>query len=127
MHKEKCHTSRIFKTAWFTKAAKKARITDEHLCEAISQVMQGQCVDLGGFVFKKRLNENKHRSIILAWSGSYWIYEFLFAKNELDNIDKSELSDFRVLAKAYSTLTEKQLQHLLQTKSLVEICHENNT
>ena len=35
-------TSRIFKTAWFTKAAKKARITDKELCSALHQVIQGQ-------------------------------------------------------------------------------------
>ena len=38
-------TARIFKTAWFTKAAKKARIRDEELCAALRQVMQGQADD----------------------------------------------------------------------------------
>ena len=37
-------TAQIFKTAWFTKAAKKARIRDEELCAALRQVMQGQRV-----------------------------------------------------------------------------------
>jgi len=72
--------SRAFKTAWFTKAARKARIKDEDLCEAIEDVRKGQADDLGGGVFKKRLNKNMHRSIILAKGGRYWIYEFLFAK-----------------------------------------------
>jgi hypothetical protein len=38
-------TARIFKTAWFAKAAKKARIRDEELCTALRQVMQGQADD----------------------------------------------------------------------------------
>lgn len=38
-------TARIFKTAWFAKAAKKARIRDEELCAALRQVMQGQADD----------------------------------------------------------------------------------
>jgi len=89
-------------------------------------VVQGQAVDLGGGVFKKRLNENNHRSIILAWGGHYWVYEFMFAKNDLDNIDKHELADFRILAKSYSKLSEKQLEQLLKDRSLVEIHYENN-
>lgn len=119
--------ARVFKSSWFTKAAKKARISDEALCKAIQQVMQGQADDLGGGVFKKRLNENKHRSIILAKSGNYWVYEFLFAKKDLDNIDDSELITFRSLAKAYANLSEKQIDQLLQEKLFVEICHERKT
>ena len=124
--KEKVHASkRVFKTSWFTKAAKKARIKDETLCTAIRQVMNGQAVDLGGGVFKKRLNENKHRSIILAKSGSYWVYEFLFAKKDLDNIDDDELANFKILAKAYADLSEKQIEQLLKDESFVEICNDN--
>ncbi|MDP1691244.1 MAG: type II toxin-antitoxin system RelE/ParE family toxin [Burkholderiaceae bacterium] len=40
--------SRVFKTAWFTRAARKARIGDGELCVAIQQVMAGQADDLGG-------------------------------------------------------------------------------
>lgn len=126
--KERRHDQkRVFKTSWFTKAAKKAHIKDEALCSAIQQVMDGQAVDLGGGVFKKRLNENRHRSIILAKSGCYWVYEFLFAKKDLDNIDDDELKNFRELAQAYAKLSEKQIEQLLKDKSLVEICHENAT
>jgi len=39
---------RFFKTAWFSKAAKKAHISDVELCAAIRQVMLGQADDLGG-------------------------------------------------------------------------------
>ena len=50
-------STRIFKTSWFTKAAKKAGIRDSELCRAMSQVMVGKADDLGGGVFKKRLND----------------------------------------------------------------------
>ena len=43
---------RAFKTAWVAKEARKAKITDEALCHAIRQVMQGQSDDLGGGVYK---------------------------------------------------------------------------
>jgi hypothetical protein len=116
-------TTRTFKTAWFSKAARKARIRDDELCEAIQEVMKGQAEDLGGGVFKKRLNKNMHRSIILAKGGRYWIYEYLFAKKDRANIEDDELEDFRTLAKSYATLDEKQIGQLLEDKDLTEICH----
>ena len=116
--------TRAFKTSWFAKVAKKARIKDSELCEAIQQVIDGQAVDLGGGVFKKRLNDNKHRSIILAKGGCYWIYEYVFAKKDRDNIEDNELADFRKLAKLYSELSVSQMGQLVKEKSLIEICHE---
>ena len=118
---------RIFKNHWFNKAAKKAGIRDDELCKAINEVMEGKADDLGGGVYKKRLNENKYRSIILAKGGKFWVYEFLFAKKDLDNINNQELENFKLLAKAYAGLNETQVKQLLEKKSLVEICHEKNT
>ena len=39
---------RVFETAWFARAARKAHVTDEELCSAIPQVMPGQAEDLVG-------------------------------------------------------------------------------
>jgi len=115
--------ARAFKTAQFSKAAKKAGIADQDLCEAIQQVMRGQADDLGGGVFKKRLNKNRHRSVILAKGGKHWIYEYLFAKKDRDNIKDNELAEFKELAKIYAKLSADQLAQLLLDKHLVEICH----
>lgn len=116
--------SRVFKTAWFAKAARKARIADSELCDAIAQVQKGQADDLGGGVFKKRLNRNQHRAIIIAKAGRHWMYEYLFAKKDRANIGDDELVAFRKLAKAYATLTETQITHLLSDGDIVEICNE---
>ena len=116
---------RAFKTSWFAKAARKAHIGDEELCSAILQIIQGQTDDLGGGVFKKRLRKNQYRSIILANAGSFWVYEYLFAKQDRANIDDDELIEFRKLAKIYGTLTPKQVNRLLQDEDWTEICHGN--
>jgi hypothetical protein len=115
---------RAFKTKRFSKNAKIAHITDGDLCDAIQEVMAGQSVDLGGGVYKKRLNKNQHRSIILAKGGEYWVYEYLFAKNDRDNIDDVELEMFRLLAKGYQGLKKPQLAKLIEEKHLLEICHD---
>lgn len=118
---------RVFKSAWFSKAARKAHISDRDLCHAIQQVMVGQADDLGGGVFKKRLNDNLHRSIILTKAGKWWIYQFLFAKKDRDNIDEDELYAFRKLSTAYAKLTTAALNQLIQDQELVEICHDDQT
>lgn len=119
--------ARVFKTAWFAKAARKSHISDQDLCAAIRQVIQGQADDLGGGVFKKRLNDNMYRSIILAKGGRFWVYEFLFAKKDRDNIENNELASFRSLAKLYERLTEEQLSSLLAKRTFLEICDDVQT
>lgn len=115
---------RIFKSAWFSKAARKARIADRELCDAVAQVVNGQAVDLGGGVFKNRLNKNEHRAIILSRGSGFWMYEFLLAKKDMENISEAELAAFRKLAKAYSGLTAAQVLQLLKIKDWIEICQE---
>lgn len=116
---------RTFKTAWFSKAARKALITDGELCEAVAQVRKGQCDDLGGGVFKKRLDRNRHRSIVLAKGKRFWVYAFLFAKKDRANIADDELAAFRDLARLYDRRTDAEIEQELRAKVLVEICHDH--
>jgi hypothetical protein len=115
--------ARVFKTSWFLRAARKAHITDEELCTAISQVQRGQADDLGGGVYKKRLRKNQYRSLILSGAQTFWVFEYLFAKQDRANIDDDELIAFRNLAKAYALLTDRQIIQLLQNQSWTEICN----
>jgi len=115
---------RTFKTAWFAKAASKARISDRALCKAIEQVAAGQADNLGGGVFKKRLNENRHRSIVLAKAGEFWVFTYLFAKQDRANIEDDELEAFRKLAELYRRKTLKDMDAELKAGALVEICHD---
>ena len=112
---------RAFKSAWFARAAKKARIGDTELCKAITQVMAGQADDLGGGVFKKRLGNNQLRSIILARGGDYWVYQFLFAKQDQANIDEDDLRDLRQVAKSYASMTPDQADAQIADGYWVEI------
>jgi hypothetical protein len=118
-------SERVFKTPWFSKAVQKAGITDDELCDAIHQVKKGQADDLGGGVFKKRLNKNEHRRIILAKSRKYWVYTFLFAKKDRSNIRKDELLVFREFADLIAKKTDKEIEKDLSAKELLEICNED--
>ena len=114
---------RTFKTRWFAKAARKAPIGDPELCAAIEQIRAGQADDLGGGAFKKRLDKNRQRSIILAKGQRYWVYAYLFAKKDRDNITAIELDAFRALARLYDRKTDVEITRELLLNELTEICH----
>ena len=84
--------------------------------------MRGQADDLGGGIYKKRLRKNQYRSIILARAETFWVYEYLFAKQDRSNIDEDELAAFRKLARAYGGLTQQQVNQLINDQDWVEIC-----
>jgi hypothetical protein len=115
---------RLFKTKGFAVQASKAWITDQELREAFAEMLKGQADNLGGGVWKKRLNANRHRSIVLAKGGQHWIYQVLFAKQDRSNISPMELMQLRKLAKAYAQLTDEQIKALLALQEFVEISHE---
>ncbi|MES2299946.1 MAG: type II toxin-antitoxin system RelE/ParE family toxin [Pseudomonadota bacterium] len=115
---------RAFKTKWFAKEARLAGISDADLCEAVAEIWQGKADDLGGGVWKKRLNNNQDRSIILAKGKRYWIYACLFSKNDQANIDDDELAGFNKLAKIYERLTDADVANDVLAKKLNEICHD---
>ena len=81
---------------------------------------------MGGGVWKKRIDENRSRAIVLAKAGSRWIFEYLFAKADRANLKQDELAGFRELASAYVGLTAAQLAALIDNGSLKEICHDTD-
>ena len=115
-------TGRVFKSSWFAKAARKARIDDDELLKAIAQVMAGQADDLGGGVYKKRLSNNQYRSIVLARGGDWWVYEYLFAKQDRANISDDQLKRLRLIAQGYAKLTPKEVEVLIADEDWIEIC-----
>ncbi len=93
------------------------------LCKVALEAQQGKADDLGGGVYKKRLNLNLHRSILLAKRGDDWVFVFLYAKQDKANIEADELAGFRKLAKSYDAMTATQLSGLIAELELTEICN----
>jgi hypothetical protein len=114
---------RVFKTSWFSKAARSAGITNGDLCKAAKQLMDGQGDDLGGNVWKKRLDRNTKRGLVLNKVGRRWIFVFLFAKSDMDNIGDIDLKKFKRLAKDYGSKTSGDIDALVDLRELLEICN----
>ncbi|MEN9592915.1 MAG: hypothetical protein RJA21_1389 [Gemmatimonadota bacterium] len=111
----------VYKTKWFAKAARKADIADAELCEAISEVEQGQADDLGGGVWKKRLRKNRWRGIVLTQGRYGWLFAYLFAKADRENIEDDELAAFKKLARDISAYSADAVQHAVDTETWMEV------
>ncbi|BBU32429.1 addiction module toxin RelE (plasmid) [Burkholderia sp. THE68] len=116
-------TPRVFKTAWFAKKAKAAGIADAELCKTARELIAGQGDDLGGNVWKKRLDRNTKRGIVVTKVGDFWVFVYLFAKSDRENIDERELRDFKKLARDYGKARHADIDRMLESKDLAEICN----
>ena len=52
------------------------------------------------------------------------MYQYLFAKQDRDNIDDDELAEFRKLATLYERLTDKEVAKLVTNQEFLEICND---
>ena len=115
---------RVFKTKAFARSAKKEGIADLELCRAAKDLEQGKGDDLGGNVWKKRLNQNRSRAILATKPGAYWVFTYAFSKNDRDNIDPDELDAFRKLAKDFESMGVAGLEKLALVGAILEICND---
>jgi len=112
---------RVFKSKWFTKFARKERIADVKLCEAVRNAEQGIVdADYGGGVIKQRIsrpNEGKsggYRTIILYRQGEKSFFVYGFPKNERDNITEVEEQAFKELAELTFGFSDDALSEMLR-------------
>ncbi|UMP75573.1 type II toxin-antitoxin system RelE/ParE family toxin [Klebsiella pneumoniae] len=107
---------RIFKTKWF--ASQRGQLSRHFrrssLYQVIQSALQRKVADFRGGAGKKRLNKNRDRAIILTKSAEYWFYTFLYAKQDMANINHRELMGFRELAKHYANLSEEKTTALVK-------------
>ena len=119
---------RLFKNAWFERFARREKITDKVLKNAISRAEQGMIdADLGGYVIKQRIaRQGQGKSggygiIIVFKKGENNFFVYGFAKSERGNIDKAERETFKNLAKELLTLSDMQIKRLIEERGLIEI------
>ena len=123
---------RVFKNAWFERFARKQRIPDEALLEAIERAEKGQIdANLGGGVLKQRIarqgqgKSRGFRTIILYRTEERAFFVYGFAKSDRENIDKDEEAQLKKAASHVLNLTEKQLSELVRMGQFSEV-NEND-
>jgi hypothetical protein len=119
---------RIFKYKTFEKWAKKQGMSNADLKKAITEIQKGLIdANLGGDVYKKRIGlhgkgkRSSHRTIILMKIQDKAIFAHGFAKGEKGNITKNELEGFKVMANAFLSLNDEQINILIDKQNLIEV------
>lgn len=123
---------RVFKTRAFMRFARRERIADEALCEAIIRAKRGLIdADLGGGVIKQGVarpgqgRSSGFRTLIAFKAAGCSVFIFGFAKSDLDNIGDRELEDLRKAVKVYMGLNEDDIDAAVAEKRLLEVeCHD---
>lgn len=97
--------SRVFKTRYFSRWMRKTELTDEVLCTAVGEMVQGLIdADLGGGVVKKRVGlagrgkRGGARTLVATNKGSLWFFVFGFEKNDRANIRTEEKEALQAIA-----------------------------
>ena len=122
---------KIFKYRTFEKWAKKHGLSDEDLKKATLEIENGLIdANLGGNVYKKRISRQgqgkrrAYRTLLLMKRGDKVIFAHGFAKGEQDNISKTELEGFKIMAEAFLNLTDAHTQNLCDKQNLIELTNE---
>jgi hypothetical protein len=123
---------RVFKTRHFSRWMRKTELTDQALCDAVSEMSRGLIdADLGGGVVKKRVGlagrgkRGGARTLVATNKGALWFFVFGFEKNERANISDGELAALQDVAADLLGRTESALDTAVQDGSLQEICHDH--
>lgn len=119
---------RVFVTRAFARFARRERIGDTALADAVRRAERGQIdADLGGGVIKQRVarpgagRSGGFRTVIAYQTREISIFLYGFAKNERDNISADELKDLRKAARFYFGLTGEDLETAANAGRLKEI------
>lgn len=123
----------ILRTRTFTRWMRKAELTDELLCEAVSEMMKGLVDgDLGGNLLKKRIGlsgrgkRGSARTIVATNRSDRWFFLYGFEKNERSDIPKSEIKALRELASEYLALEDKGIESAVRSRKLMEVHDDSN-
>ena len=119
---------RIFRNQWITKFAKKHKISDSELIEAVERAEDGLInADLGGGVIKQRIarqgqgRSGGYRSLIFFRHGERAFFMTAFAKNDRENITDKELAELKKAAAIILAMTETDIEQAKANGTFTEI------
>ena len=119
---------RVFKVRSVARFARRERIGDGDLIEAIQRAERGIVdADLGGGLIKQRVARSGQgrsggfRVLVAFRIGDRAVFRYGFAKNERDNIDPDELAELREVAEDWLRAGAERIGRALAEGSLQEV------
>jgi hypothetical protein len=125
---------RIFKTKWLARFARRERITDHSLSEAINRAGRGLIdADLGSGIIKQRVaregqgRSGGYRMLVAFRPGARAVFLYAFAKSERENIGPDELLTWREIGALWLTKDEDDIALAINEKELEEVINGENS
>ena len=119
---------RVFKNAWFGKFARKEKISDTALCEAVARAEAGLIdADLGGSLLKQRVarpgagKSGGYRTLIFFRVDARAVFAFGFVRNERANLNEDEEAVFKKAAKLVLAFSDEQMDAEVESGWLTEV------
>lgn len=123
---------RIFKTKWMVRYARRERIANSSLREAIERAGRGSIdADLGGGIIKQRVarsgqgRSGGYRMLIAYRAGARAVFLYTFAKNERESIDPDELLTLREIGAGWLAADATRIAHVLADGTLQEVANDD--
>ncbi len=116
------------KTKWFSKWARKQKISDTKLLSAIEDMENNLLsVNLGGGLFKVRVGSENggkssgYRTIVVYREDDRAVMIYGFMKKEQENLSRDELKSFKTLSKDILSLNDDMLNGAIEKNVFVKI------
>jgi hypothetical protein len=123
---------RIFKTRWLARFARRERISDRSLRDAIDRAERGIIdADLGGGLIKQRVarsgqgRSGGYRMLLAYRAADRAVFLYGFAKSERENVDSDQLFELRKIASGWLEETVERIEQALEEDRLEEIYVED--
>lgn len=124
---------RIFLTRGVARFARRQRIADASLSEAIDRAERGTIdADLGGGLIKQRVarpgqgRSGGFRMIVAYRAAGRAVFLYAFAKSDRDNIDDDELEALRTIGAKWLAASAELVGEAIEDGDLKEIEHDDD-
>jgi hypothetical protein len=121
----------VFKTKQFARFARRERIADASLIEAVQRAERGLVdASLGGGVLKQRIarpgqgRSGGYRVLLAYRSKARAVFLFGFAKSERDNVEDDELATLRDIARGWLEADGSALQRAIADGLISEVPYD---
>ncbi|MCO6389222.1 type II toxin-antitoxin system RelE/ParE family toxin [Aliihoeflea sp. 40Bstr573] len=125
---------RVFKNSRFHKFARKEKISDAMLCEAVERAERGQIdADLGAGLIKQRVarpgagKSGGFRTLVFFRAETRAVFAFGFAKSDMANLDDAEEAYLKKAAKLVLGVADAQMDAEVAAGRMFEVnCDEQD-
>jgi len=118
----------VFKTKWLVRFARRERLDDASLRDAIDRAERGIVdADLGSGLIKQRVaragqgRSGGYRMLLAYRSGERAVFLYGFAKNERENIEDAELLTLREIGAAWLAADAKGIAKAVSEDTLQKV------